>query len=118
MTASSLLSLPRQLEWTVDLVKNPKLWFLCCHPGKRCSWLLWGPFLVAGQWGWVQVSGLLLDNCCCACGNAAAHAVRRSVPLSCCGEFISADLACFPGSRFTSAVISKCRNSPLQSRAA
>lgn len=67
--------------------------------------------------GLVQVSLLLLGNCCCACGNAVAWAARRSVPLSCCREFISADLACFPGSGFTSSVISKCRNSPFQSQA-
>lgn len=118
MAASSSLSLLRRMLWTAGLVKNPKLWFLCCDPNKRHSWLPRGPLLVAGQWGWVQVSGLLPGNCCCACGNAAASAVGRSVLLSCCGGFISADLACFPGSGFTSAVISTCRNSPLQSWAA
>lgn len=52
VTASSLLSLLRQMVWTVDLVKNPKLWFLCSDPGKRCSWLLQGPFPVAGCRSW------------------------------------------------------------------
>lgn len=68
--------------------------------------------------GSLQGSLLLPGNCCCACGNAAARAAQRSVPLSCCREFISADLACFPGSGFTSSVISKRRNSPFQSQAA
>lgn len=68
--------------------------------------------------GSLRGSLLLPGNCCCACGNAAARAAQRSVPLSCCREFISADLACFPGSGFTSSVISKRRNSPFQSQAA